>query len=77
MAETFLSEAFGFGDRLIPLSLDLSILASRMSIQTGFWMADAIVYATAHHCKAQLITPDSQFANLDPVTLPCGKCRTA
>ncbi len=47
MAEMFQSEAFGFGDRLIPPSLDLSILASRMSIQAALRMADATIYATA------------------------------
>ena len=69
MADIFLSQAFGFGDRLIPLSLELSISASLMSMQTGLPMADAIIYATADHYKAQLITSDSHFANLAGVTL--------
>lgn len=68
-AETFLSQAFGFGNRLVPLDLDLAILASRLSIQTRLSMADSIIYATADRCKAQLITTDSHFQNLSGVTI--------
>ena len=32
-------------------------------------MADAIIYATAHHYQAQLVTSDAHFANLPRVTL--------
>jgi toxin FitB len=65
----FLSQAYAFGDRLIPLTLDLAILASQTSKETGLPMADAIIYATAHHYKAQVVTSDSHFANLPGVTL--------
>jgi toxin FitB len=68
-AMEFLSQAYSFGDRLIPLSLELAILASQTSAETGLPMADAIIYATAHHYKAQLVTSDSHFANLPSVTL--------
>ncbi|MGB7437918.1 MAG: type II toxin-antitoxin system VapC family toxin [Candidatus Acidiferrum sp.] len=69
LATEFLSQAFGFGDRLIPLSLDLAILASQTSLDTGLAMADAIIYATTHHHQAQLVTCDAHFANLSRVTL--------
>ncbi len=69
LATEFLSQAFSFGDRLIPLTLDLAILASQTSSDTGLPMADAIIYATAHHYQAQLITGDAHFANLPRVTL--------
>lgn len=69
IAIDFLSQAFGFGDRLIPLSLNLAISASQTSADTGLAMADAIIYATAHHYRAQLITSDSHFLNLPRVTL--------
>ncbi|HTZ49484.1 MAG TPA: type II toxin-antitoxin system VapC family toxin [Verrucomicrobiae bacterium] len=69
LAIEFLSQAYAFGDRLIPLTLELAVLASQTSAETGLPMADAIIYATAHHYKAQLITSDSHFANLPRVTL--------
>ena len=69
LAMEFLSQAYAFGDRLIPLTLDLAILASQTSKETGLPMADAIIYATAQHYKAQLVTSDSHFANLPGVTL--------
>lgn len=69
LADEFLSQAFGFGERLIPLTLELAILASKTSIQENLPMADAIIYATAHHHKAQLITSDAHFVNLPRVTL--------
>jgi toxin FitB len=69
MAGLFLSQAFGFRDRLVDLTLELSILASRTSLEARLPMADAIIYATAQHHRAQLITLDSHFANLPGVTL--------
>jgi predicted nucleic acid-binding protein len=69
LAADFLSEAFSFRERLISLTLELAILASQMSTETGLPMADAVIYATAQHHKAQLITSDAHFANLPRVTL--------
>lgn len=68
-AEHFYSQTVEFGDRVIPLTLELAVLASRTSLKMGLPMADAIIYATADHCRAQLITSDSHFANLDGVTM--------
>jgi toxin FitB len=68
-AGIFLSQAFSFRDRLIDLTLELSILASQTSLETRLPMADAIIYATAQHHRAQLITSDSHFVNLPGVTL--------
>ncbi len=69
LAEIFLSQAFGFGNRLIPLDLELSILASRINLDYRLPMADAIIYATAQHHKAQLVTSDAHFANLPGVVM--------
>jgi len=69
LAEIFLSQAFNFRERLIDLTLDLSILASRTSLETRLPMADAIIYAAAQHHRAQLITSDSHFADLPGVTI--------
>jgi toxin FitB len=67
LAEGFLSQAFGFGNRLIALDLELSILAARASSDNHLPMADAIIYATAQHYNAQLVTSDAHFANLPGV----------
>jgi len=69
LAEIFLSQAYGFRDRLIALDLELSLLAAKMSVETHLPMADAIIYATAQHHRARLITSDSHFASLPGVTL--------
>ncbi|HET7105767.1 MAG TPA: type II toxin-antitoxin system VapC family toxin [Candidatus Acidoferrum sp.] len=67
LADNFLSLAFGFEDRLISLDLELSILAARTSLDAHLPMADAIIYATAQHHNAQLVTSDAHFANLPGV----------
>jgi predicted nucleic acid-binding protein len=67
LADTFLSLAFGFGNRLIALDLELSILAARTSLDNHLSMADAIIYATAQRYKAQLVTSDAHFVNLPGV----------
>jgi toxin FitB len=68
-ADDFVSHVFGFGDRLIPLTLELSIFASRTSLEMRLSMADAIIYTTAQKNNAQLITSDIHFANLPGVTV--------
>jgi len=67
LAENFLSQAFGFGNRLIALDLELSILAARTSLDNHLPMADAIIYATAQRHNAQLVTSDAHFSNLPGV----------
>lgn len=69
LVDNFLSLAFGFGDRLIPLDLELSILSARISLEAHLPMADAIIYATAQHYDAQLVTSETHFANLPGVVL--------
>lgn len=69
LAEIFLSQAYGFRERLIELSLELSLLAAKTSLDTHLPMADAIIYATANHHRARLITSDAHFANLPGVTV--------
>jgi predicted nucleic acid-binding protein len=67
LADTFLSLAFGFGDRVIAFDLEFSIMAARVSLETHLPMADAIIYAIAVHYNAQLVTSDAHFANLPGV----------
>lgn len=69
IADNFVSQAFAFGDRLIPLTLQIAVKASRVSLKDRLPMADAIIYTTASHENAQLITSDSHFAGLDGVTV--------
>jgi len=69
LADNFLSQAFAFGDRLIALDLELSVLAARTSLDTHLSMADAIIYATAQYYNAQLVTSDAHFSNLPGVVI--------
>ena len=69
LADEFMSQAFSFHERLIPLTLELALLASKTNLAANLPMADAIIYATTHHHGAQLITSDAHFAHLPRVTL--------
>jgi len=68
-ADRFVSKAFEYGERVIPLSLKLSISASITSLEQRLSMADAIIYVTASQVGAQLITSDSHFENMPGVTI--------
>jgi predicted nucleic acid-binding protein len=68
-AELFLSKAFAFRDRLIPLDLQLAALAAKTSLDAKLPMADAVIYASARARRAQLITSDAHFSGLPGVTL--------
>ena len=69
LAEIFLSQAYGFHERLIDLDLELCLLAARTSLEAQLAMADAIIYATAHRHRAKLVTSDAHFSNLPGVIL--------
>jgi toxin FitB len=69
LAEQFISQAFGFYEREIPLSAELAAQAAKISLEFQLAMADAIIYATAQVHRAQLITSDAHFASLAGVTL--------
>jgi len=69
VAQEFLSQAFEFHERIIPLDVSLAEFAARVSIETKLAMADAVIYATAKTHSATLITSDTHFAGLDFVTL--------
>jgi len=47
----------------------LALKSADLSIQHKLVMEDAIIYATAKHFEAELITSDNHFANLPGVTL--------
>jgi predicted nucleic acid-binding protein len=69
LAERFLSHAFGFNEREIPLDTSLAASAARVSLTTSMPMADAIIYAIAQAHQAELITSDAHFSGLPGVTL--------
>jgi toxin FitB len=68
-ADDFVSYAFGFGDRFISLTMELSYFSSRTSLEMRLSMADAIIYTIAQKNNAQLISSDVHFANLPGVTI--------
>jgi predicted nucleic acid-binding protein len=61
--------AMAYTTRCVVIGLDTSIAlkAARLSIDTKLTMADAIIYATALHVGADLLTCDAHFKNLDRV----------
>lgn len=69
LAERFLSHAFSFHEREVPLDIPLAALAAKMSLDANLPMADAIIYATAQGHGAELITSDAHFSGLPGVTL--------
>jgi predicted nucleic acid-binding protein len=69
LAQEFLSGAFNFHERIVPLDTSLAELAARISLETKLAMADAIIYAAAKTHRATLITSDTHFSGLDFVTL--------
>jgi len=69
LAERFLSHAFGFQEREVPLDIPLAALAARTSLHANLPMADAIIYATAQAHQAELVTSDTHFSGLPGVTI--------
>jgi predicted nucleic acid-binding protein len=69
LAERFLSHAFSFHEREVPLDIPLAALAAKISLNANLPMADAIIYATAQAHRAELITSDAHFSGLPGVTL--------
>jgi predicted nucleic acid-binding protein len=55
--------------RLVPLDGDLALAAARACGEHRLATADAIIYATARHHGAQLITCDAHFDGLPGVML--------
>jgi predicted nucleic acid-binding protein len=51
-----------------PLETNIALLAAEFHRKFKLATADAIVYATAQHCKADLLTFDAHFAKLPEIT---------
>jgi predicted nucleic acid-binding protein len=69
VASWFLSQSFGFQERVIPIDIAVAEFAARISAESKLAMADAFIYAAARLNRAKLITSDHHFANLDDVTI--------
>jgi len=54
--------------RIVPLDTELALSAADLSLAHGLAMADAMVLATAHGMRAELITSDADFAAVPGVT---------
>ena len=50
-----------------PLTTSIALLAADLALEHKLSFADAIIYATARHHHAQLITSDDHFQNLPGV----------
>jgi predicted nucleic acid-binding protein len=53
--------------QVVSLNEELALEAADLSLQYGLAMADAVVYATARHYEALLVTSDADFADLPGV----------
>lgn len=53
--------------QVVALNEELALEAADLSLQYGLAMADAVVYATARHYEALLVTSDADFAELPGV----------
>jgi predicted nucleic acid-binding protein len=65
--DLFLSEALR--RHVVDLTDTIALAAASLSIDHRLPMADAIIYATARHYNAQIVTSDSHFGGLPGVTL--------
>lgn len=65
--DLFLSEALR--RHVVDLTDTIALAAASLSIDHRLPMADAIIYATARHYNAQIVTSDSHFGGLPGVTI--------
>jgi toxin FitB len=68
IAERFVAQVFQ--RKVIPLDETIAVTAGNLSVEHRLPMADAIVYATARVCQAQLVTADTHFRGLPGVIIP-------
>ena len=54
---------------VVPLEESLALEAADISLEHGLAMADAIIFATAARCRAEIVTADADFEGLPRVTL--------
>jgi predicted nucleic acid-binding protein len=68
IAERFVAQAFQ--RQVVPLDDSIAIAAGNLAVEHRLNTTDAIVYATARLCQAQLITADTHYRGLPGVIIP-------
>ena len=68
LADRFLAQALHC--RVVPLDEMIALAAANASTDHRLNMADAIIYATARSCQAQLVTANTRFRGLPGVIIP-------
>lgn len=54
--------------RVVPVSVELALVAADLSLEHRLPMADALILATARLHRAELVTSDADFENIEAVT---------
>ena len=68
VADRFASQALV--RRVVPLDETIALAAANVSLEHRLSGADAVVYATARVCQAQLVTANTRFRGLPAVIIP-------
>lgn len=68
IADRFMSQALHC--RVAPMDEAVALAAASLSLDHRLAAADAIVYATARACQAQLVTAITRFRGLPGVVIP-------
>jgi len=68
LADRFVSQALH--RRIVPMDETIAVAAAHASLDHRLTGADAIVYATARVCQAQLVTANTHFRGLPGVIIP-------
>ncbi|HEX4074640.1 MAG TPA: type II toxin-antitoxin system VapC family toxin [Candidatus Acidoferrales bacterium] len=68
IADRFVSQALH--RRVVPLDETIALAAANASLDHRLTPTDAIVYATARVCQAQLVTANTHFRGLPGIIIP-------
>jgi predicted nucleic acid-binding protein len=68
IADRFVAQALH--RRVVPLDETIAIAAANASLDHRLSATDAIVYATARVCQAQLVTANTHFRGLPGIIIP-------
>lgn len=68
VADRFVAQALH--RRVVPLDESIALAAANASIDHRLTSTDAIVYATARACQAQLVTANTHFRGLPGIIIP-------
>ncbi|MGA9938708.1 MAG: type II toxin-antitoxin system VapC family toxin [Candidatus Acidiferrales bacterium] len=68
IADRFVSQALD--RRVVPLDETIALAAANASLDHRLTPTDAIVYATARVCQAQLVTANTHFRGLPGIIIP-------